>query len=118
MNIESLPAKLKSFWRRLLHRQELDKDLDEEIRTQLELMADQKIAQGASPEEAHRAARLELAGVEQLKEQVREARAGAWLDSIFQDIRFALRILRKNPSFAAVSVLGACKPHCFAISSL
>ncbi|MGH9574863.1 MAG: permease prefix domain 1-containing protein, partial [Candidatus Acidiferrales bacterium] len=86
-------SRIISLTRNLLHKRERDNDLDNEIRSQLELLTDQKINEGLPPNEARRAAKIELGGVEQLKEQVRAVRTGARLDSLFQDIRFALRML-------------------------
>jgi len=86
--------RLSSLARRIFHRHEVDSDLDEEIRSQVELMTDQKTKEGLAPDEARRVARIELGGVEQVKEQVRAARTGSWLDSLLQDIRFGVRVRR------------------------
>lgn len=78
----SLLSRLTCCARRMVYRKEVDNDLDDEIRSQLDLMTDRKINAGMKPEEARRAAKMELGGIEQLKEQVREVRTGAWFDSL------------------------------------
>jgi putative ABC transport system permease protein len=105
MNQAVLVARVKSLWHHFFQRQRSENELDEEIRSHLELLTEQKMKEGMNPEEAHRAARIELGGFEQVREQVRTARVGAWLDTLLQDVHFGLRMLRKNPSFTAVTVL-------------
>jgi hypothetical protein len=82
-----------------------DAELSEELRAFVEHDADSKIRSGLSPEEARRAALIELGGAEQVKELVREARAGARWDGIFRDIRYAMRSLGRSPGFSS-SVIG------------
>jgi putative ABC transport system permease protein len=101
----SIRSRVSSLLRSLLHRRELENDLDAELRSCFELLVDRYQEQGLAPEEAVRLARLEFEGFEQVKEQVREIHMRFTLDSFLQDVRCGWRALRKNPAFAAVAVL-------------
>ncbi|MBI2689325.1 MAG: ABC transporter permease [Acidobacteria bacterium] len=92
-------------WRNLAHRGRVEEDLDAELRAYVDLLADQKIRLGMSPEEAQRAARAEAAGVEQAKEAVRDVWAGALLESLVRDFRLGARVLSRNPGFTAAALL-------------
>src|SRR3984893_16430572 len=98
-------VKARSLLRNLFLSRRVEVDLDQEVHSHLELLTDENIRAGMPPLEAQRAARVELGGVEQVKEQVRDTRTGAFLDSLFLDLRFALRQLRRSPGFALTAVL-------------
>jgi predicted permease len=100
-----LLARTKSLLRTLFRRVHADRDLDEELRSYLALLTQEKIAAGLPPAEARRQALIDLGGLEQVKQSVRESRAGNVLDSVAQDVRYSFRNLRKTPVFAAATIL-------------
>ena len=97
--------RLRSLIRNLFHRSRMERDLDQEIRTYVDMLADEKAQSGTDRAEAERTARIELGGIEQVKEQVRASRSGAWLDVLAADLRYTVRTLRRNPGFASVAVI-------------
>ncbi len=94
-----------NWWQRLLRRRKMEDQLEKELRFHLDQHASELIAQGHSPDEARRQAKLALGGPEQVKENCRDARGTRWLEDLLQDFRYALRMLGKQPGFAAVTLL-------------
>jgi putative ABC transport system permease protein len=97
-------VKARSFLRNLFLSRGVEAELDREVHSHLELLIAENIRAGMTPREAERAARVELGGIEQVKEDVREQQMGNWLRSVFSDCRYGLRQLRKNPGATAVMV--------------
>ncbi|MBV9768309.1 MAG: ABC transporter permease [Bryobacterales bacterium] len=86
-------------------RKRREQDLDAEVRSYIDSLVEEKIRGGMFPDEAKRQARMEAGGIEQVKEEVRQARTGAWFDVLLQDIRYGARLQRCSPGYTAAIVL-------------
>jgi len=100
-----MPGRIASFFRNLLRKRAVEQALDDELQSAVELLTQEKMREGLSHPAARRQALIALGGVEQVKEQVRDSRTGAFLDSLLQDLRFALRQMQCSPGFALSAVL-------------
>ncbi len=85
-------------WRRVEH------ELDEELRFHIEMQTRKNVAGGMNAREAARRARVQFGGVEQAKEECRDARGIGWIETLLQDVRYALRGFRRTPGFALTVV--------------
>ena len=88
-----LIPRLVSLWHNLLHKNRVEQEFTEEIQAYLEMLIEAKTTAGLTPEEARRAALIELGGMEQVKERVREVRMGYFLETLWQDLRYGMRVL-------------------------
>ncbi|MBA0085825.1 MAG: ABC transporter permease, partial [Acidobacteria bacterium Pan2503] len=96
-----LPLRLRS----LFCKNQVELDLSEELKFHLQSQIDEFVAQGMNSEEARRAALQALGGVEQVKEECREARKMNLIENSVRDLRLGLRMLRRNPGFAVLVIL-------------
>jgi predicted permease len=92
-------------FRNIFRKHTFEQALDDELRSSVEILTQEKMKDGLSQSAARRQALMELGGVEQVKEEVRAVRAGRFLEDFVRDVCFAFRALAKSPGFAAVAVL-------------
>ena len=99
---------LRAFFLRLAGmsgKEHRDGELSAELESNVELHTQENMRRGMNAAEARRQALIRLGGMEAVKEEYRERRGLPWLEAFAQDVRFGLRMLRKNPGFTAVAVI-------------
>src|SRR5687768_4189951 len=89
----------------LFRKHRVEQELDEELRAYLETSVEEKMRAGVARDDAARAARVEMGSLEAIKDHTRDAGWEAGLESVCQDVRYAVRTLRKSPGFSAVAFL-------------
>jgi len=92
-------------WLDQFRKRRFEHDLDDELEFDVECRTQHNIQAGMIPAEARRQALLSLGGLDQTKEECRDARSLAWLETVVQDLHYGIRGLRANPSFTLIAVL-------------
>src|SRR4051812_29922308 len=97
-------GKIKRLFGNLFRRHRAEDTLDAELRAYVDELTDRNIASGMPRQQARRQALVEAGGIEQIKEEVREAWLGHGIETTLQDIRYACRSLLRSPGFSAIVV--------------
>jgi predicted permease len=100
-----MAKRILSLFRNLFRKRDIEQALDDELRSTLEVLTQEKIEHGLSQAAARREALIEIGGIEQVKEGVRAVRAGHIVEVVAGDIRYGVRRLNRNRSFTAIAVL-------------
>src|SRR6516162_333463 len=103
--MNSVRSTLTRFLNLFGNRSRQDSELTDELASHLQLHIDDNLRRGLSPDEARRAALVQLGGLEQTKERVRDQRSLRALEFVLHDFRDAARLLRKSPTFTIVAIL-------------
>src|SRR6266404_6785194 len=97
--------KLRLRFRALFQKQKLDAQMDDEMRSHIEMQTQENIEAEMKPEEARYAALRQFGWVESIKDTCREQRGVSWIENLIQDVRYGTRMLCKNPGFTTAAVL-------------
>jgi hypothetical protein len=98
-------SRIRSLLANLLGKEKIERQLDNELRAYVDIAIDEKIAAGISPSEARRITLAEFGGIEQVKQAVRDHRAGASFEIMGQDLRYGWRQMMRNPGFTAAVIV-------------
>jgi hypothetical protein len=96
-------ARFLASLRGLLRRRQIDGEIADELRDHLEREMEAHRSRGVAPDEARRAALRDLGGLTQTMEATRDVRT-IWLDSVWRDVRYAVRVLRRAPQFTITAL--------------
>src|SRR5215212_3464397 len=100
-----LLARVRSFWRNVFHRSDMERQMSDELQFHLSRRASDLIARdGLSPQEATRIARLEFGSVEKYKDEARQSLGLRLLDELHGDVRYACRTFGRSKGFTAAAV--------------
>ena len=94
-----------SLLRNTTHKEQIDRELTEEVSSFVEMLTEEKMKQGMNEQDARREAMMEVGGVEQVKEEVRASRTGFGLETFMMDLRYGMRSLLKKPGFTITAVV-------------
>ena len=98
-------SRINSICRNLFRKHQVEGQLDDEVRAYVDMVTDERIAAGMSASEAWRTALTEFGGIEQVKQTVREHRAGSSVELLWQDARYGLRQFWRSPGFTVTVIL-------------
>ncbi len=97
--------RFRSLWRNLIHKDQVERELAEEIQAYRDLLIETKLKEGLTPAEAKRLAVMELGGEEQLKEECRDVRGTRVVEALWRDVQYAFRLLWKRPGFTLIATV-------------